>query len=711
MKRVIDFLFKNVILTIVLLSGFPHPVHSESYVFISQWGDERPFLSSQLNIPRGIAVDNQSNVYVSDTYNNRIIKYDPNGKILWTKSNCNESPINYPMEMAIDSQNNLYVVEMLNNRVTVFDSSGHCLRTISGNFNYPIGVAVDDNNYIYVTDRRNNAVKKFDSNGQLIGTWTGFNLPWGITYYNKYIYVAQTGGNYKVKKLTPDGQIIKEWGTYGIDNGQFLMAEGIIAFNGLLYVADGENSRIHVFDLDGNFIKVIGERGTGNGQLQLATALAIDRNNEWLYVTDDDNCRIMKFDVSQANHGSYLTQWGSDSSGVTGLRYPTKIAIDNLNGFIYIVDSGNHRIRKLNMKMEEIFTLGGYGDGDGQFRYPINVAVGGDGRLYVLDNVKRNVQVFDSDGNFIAKWDINFDQRYYRYGLQGITVDSGGYVYVIDADTKKLYKLDANGIKVSSWNIDYYSTDIYIDEKNGIIYISKFDVNSQEADTVKKYYLNSGLPTGEILGKGILFHPWDVASDSAGNIYVPDFFHRIMKFQPDGIVVKALGSDTIYNPGTEPGNFAYPYGIAIDKRDYIYVADTNNHRIQKFAHVIFDDVPATYWALPFINKIYNNGITSGCSTTPLNTPLNYCPEDSVTRAEMAVFIITSMVKAGLLPSDFSYPATPYFADVPSTHWAFKFIQKMKELGITSGCTATTYCPDNPVTRAQMAVFLTKGFLE
>jgi hypothetical protein len=75
---------------------------------------------------------------------------------------------------------------------------------------------------------------------------------------------------------------------------------------------------------------------------------------------------------------------------------------------------------------------------------------------------------------------------------------------------------------------------------------------------------------------------------------------------------------------------------------------------------------------------------------------------------MAVFIITSMVKAGLLSSNFTYPATPYFTDVPSTHWAFKFIQKMKELGITGGCTQTTYCPDNPVNRAEMAVFIIRA---
>jgi hypothetical protein len=119
--------------------------------------------------------------------------------------------------------------------------------------------------------------------------------------------------------------------------------------------------------------------------------------------------------------------------------------------------------------------------------------------------------------------------------------------------------------------------------------------------------------------------------------------------------------------------------------------------------VSFVDVPPGYWAEYFIENIYCNSITSGCLTSPL---LKYCPESNVTRAEMAVFIIRSMVAAGLLPSNFSYPTNPYFTDVPSSHWAFKFIQKMRELGITGGCTATTYCPNNPVTRKEMAVFIT-----
>lgn len=54
------------------------------------------------------------------------------------------------------------------------------------------------------------------------------------------------------------------------------------------------------------------------------------------------------------------------------------------------------------------------------------------------------------------------------------------------------------------------------------------------------------------------------------------------------------------------------------------------------------------------------------------------------------------------------PATASFTDVPTSHWAFQFIQALRTSGITSGCTATTYCPDAGVTRAEMAVFLSRA---
>jgi S-layer homology domain len=65
---------------------------------------------------------------------------------------------------------------------------------------------------------------------------------------------------------------------------------------------------------------------------------------------------------------------------------------------------------------------------------------------------------------------------------------------------------------------------------------------------------------------------------------------------------------------------------------------------------------------------------------------------------------------GITPADTPpAPTTPFFTDVPSTHPFFPFIQKLRELAITSGCAGTQYCPDSPTTRGQMAVFLIRAF--
>lgn len=114
----------------------------------------------------------------------------------------------------------------------------------------------------------------------------------------------------------------------------------------------------------------------------------------------------------------------------------------------------------------------------------------------------------------------------------------------------------------------------------------------------------------------------------------------------------------------------------------------------------FTDVPPNHPYFDFINLLKSNAITQGCS------PTTYCPDATTTRGQMAVFIIRS-VSGG---DTFTFTATPYFTDVPTGHPYFKYIQKMRDLGITVGCSATTYCPDDPVTRGQMAVFLIRGRL-
>lgn len=185
--------------------------------------------------------------------------------------------------------------------------------------------------------------------------------------------------------------------------------------------------------------------------------------------------------------------------------------------------------------------------------------------------------------------------------------------------------------------------------------------------------------------------------------------------------------------------------------------------IQIPCDVTFNDVFAGFSAENYIKAIYCAGITAGCTVNPLN----FCPTNPVTRAQAAAFIIRAkygenfaysaaphftdvlqtnplfkyiqkMFEDGITtgysdgtyrPSvvvnraqasafiirakfgeNFPYTLTAYFTDVLNTNGFFKYIQKMKDMGYTTGCTATQFCPNDDVSRANAAVFIARAFL-
>ena len=112
----------------------------------------------------------------------------------------------------------------------------------------------------------------------------------------------------------------------------------------------------------------------------------------------------------------------------------------------------------------------------------------------------------------------------------------------------------------------------------------------------------------------------------------------------------------------------------------------------------FTDVPTTQQFYKFIENIFHNGITGGCGTAI------YCPDSSVTRAQMAAFLLKAEHGASYTPP----PCTGVFSDVPCPSLFADWIEDLYIEGITGGCGAGIYCPSNPVTRAQMAAFLLKA---
>ncbi|HRS16973.1 MAG TPA: DNRLRE domain-containing protein [Thermoanaerobaculaceae bacterium] len=126
-------------------------------------------------------------------------------------------------------------------------------------------------------------------------------------------------------------------------------------------------------------------------------------------------------------------------------------------------------------------------------------------------------------------------------------------------------------------------------------------------------------------------------------------------------------------------------------------------RVQRVSAAVFADVPEGHPFQVFVERLYELGVTAGCATDPLR----YCPDDPVTRAQMSVFLL----RARYGPSYTPPPASgAVFVDVPVSNPFAPWVERLAAEGITAGCGVDPprFCPDDPVTRAQMSVFLLRA---
>lgn len=274
---------------------------TESYSFVAEWtsadGDD-------LRLPQGIAIDSVGNVLVADTFNNRILKFDPQGELLKKMGSIGkkDGQFDCPTDLAVDRAGNLFVVDSGNYRIQKFDSSWRFVAKwgYSGGSqrapHYPCGIAADSKGAAFAADPRKKCILRFDNSLNFLGEWPGsLSGPYDLEFDDKGNLLVLDAEDYKVKKFDAKFTAITEWGSVGSGVGQFRHAEGIaVDSEGNVYVADTYNRRIQKFDSSGKFLLMWGSQGSGEGEFKEPTGIAVDSQGN-VYVADTGNNRIQKF--------------------------------------------------------------------------------------------------------------------------------------------------------------------------------------------------------------------------------------------------------------------------------------------------------------------------------------------------------------------------------------------------------------------------------
>ncbi len=603
--------------------------------------------------PGGIAVDSSGNVYVVDTANYRIQKFNSSGTFLgwWGKddlgstgwhepgtgrtgvSGVGDGEFDEPSGLAVDSAGNVYVVDTANYRIQKFNSSGTFLgwwgkddlgstgwhepgsgRTgvsgfEDGQLREPRDIAVDSSGNVFVVDRFRRLIQKFDSNGGFITKWGSngsgdgqFSYPYGVGVDSSgNVYVADTF-NDRIQKFDSNGVFLTKWGSSGTEEGQFNGPRRVaIDSDENIYVADAGNDRIQKLGLSGGFLGWWGRddlggigwhapgtgrtsvSGTGDGEFYHPSGVAVDSAGN-VYIADDSICRIQKFNSS----GTFLGWWGRDDLGGTGWHdpgtgrtgvsgtgdgqfdKPIDLAVDSAKN-VYVADMGNHRIQKFDSSGTFLGwwgrdDLGGngwhapgtgrtgvYGSGDGEFYSPVGITVDSAENVYVVDFGNSRIQKFDSSGGFLTKWgSYGTGDEQFNFATY-IAVNSAGSVYVADSWNHRIQKFDSSGALLGWWGRDDLGGTGWHAPGTGRTGVSG-------------------------TGDGEFDEPSGLAVDLAGNVYAADNANsRIQKFDLNGSFQAKWGS---FGPGD--GQFNSPLGVVVDFNGRVYISDSINYRIQKY---------------------------------------------------------------------------------------------------------------------------------
>jgi sugar lactone lactonase YvrE len=330
-----------------------------------------------------------------------------------------------------------------------------------------------------------------------------------------------------------------------------------------------------------------GSYGTGNGQYNHAGGIGETTGGNF-WIADVYNHRLQKVNPKGEYLGQQITKAADGLTlGLTGL------AVDSKNN-IWITDWAHDRVEEFNEKGEFVRRFGSEGTGNGQFYIPEGVAIDSRGNVWVADWGNKRVQEFNEKGEFIRV--VGSAQL---KGPSAIAVGPGDNVWVADWSGHQVVEFNEKGEYVRSIGSGSYSTAngqfsypvAIATDPSGNVWVSDQENGRVERFTEKGEYLGKLGTPGSGEGQFSFGYPNGIVADHSGNLWVTDGNNsRVQKWKikPEtwggNYTTAANFWSSFGSAGSGNGQFSHTGGVGRTTGGLYWVADVNNHRIQRFTH-------------------------------------------------------------------------------------------------------------------------------
>ena len=262
-------------------------------------------------VPFGVAVDVKGRLVVAEYSLHRVSIYDAGKRIaMFGSHGSRDGEFIHPRGVTIDGDGNIFVSDEGNNRIQKFTSGGIFMCCVGSEgtgpleFSTPTGMAYNPSDQkLYVADMKNCRIQVLYSDmsfSHFIGRkgteQDKLAYPWDVVLdRNGYCYVADTS-NHRIQVFTSKGHYLYSINGRNQGKGEFLIPNAVaVDDNDVLYISDLRGNKILIYTTEGEFKAALGEFGSEPGQFKLPHGLAVDNTSGMIYVSDLSNKRVQCF--------------------------------------------------------------------------------------------------------------------------------------------------------------------------------------------------------------------------------------------------------------------------------------------------------------------------------------------------------------------------------------------------------------------------------